>query len=109
MNRRLARESTSRFCTRNAAKKTISASFANSPGWMEKPATRIQIFAPFTSLNRPGRIAGRARNARPAAASVYAYRASARWSRTISSTATNSASPMQVHSTWTSASPDGIG
>ena len=73
---------------------------ANSPGWMEKPATRIQIFAPFTSLNRPGRIAGRARKARPAAASVYAYRASARWSRTTSRTATNRASPMQVHSTW---------
>jgi hypothetical protein len=32
--------------TRYAAKKTIRQIFANSPGWMEKPATRIHSFAP---------------------------------------------------------------
>ena len=37
----------------------VSRIFANSPGWIEKPATRIQMRAPLTSLKRAGSTAGR--------------------------------------------------
>ena len=57
-NRRPAVVNSSRFCTRNAAKKTISRILANSPGWIEKMPSRSQILAPLTSEiddgSRPG-------------------------------------------------------
>ena len=59
----------SRFCTRNAAKNTISRILANSPGWIEKMPSRSQIFAPLTSEiddgSRPGS-ASRTSPAKPA-------------------------------------------
>ena len=57
-NRRLASASASRLLTRKPAKKSTSRTLANSPGWIENPANRIQLRAPLTSLNRAGRIDG---------------------------------------------------
>ena len=45
-----------RFAARYAAKNTASSTFANSPGWMENPAIRIQMRAPFTAGNRIGSV-----------------------------------------------------
>ena len=45
-----------RLAARYAAKKTASSTFANSPGWMENPAIRIQMRAPFTAGKRIGRM-----------------------------------------------------
>jgi hypothetical protein len=60
-----ALENSSRFCTRYAAKKTISRILANSPGWMEKIPTRSQIFAPLTSEIDEGSTPGSASSTRP--------------------------------------------
>lgn len=62
-----------RLAARYEAKNTASSTFANSPGWMENPAIRIQIRAPFTA----GKRIGSARRARAATTQTYAYR----WSR----------------------------
>jgi hypothetical protein len=44
-----------RFAARYPAKNTASRTFANSPGWMENPATLTQIRAPFTAGKKIGR------------------------------------------------------
>jgi hypothetical protein len=56
------------LAARYAAKKTASSTFANSPGWMENPAIRIQIRAPFTAGKRTGRVS----RTRAAATQTYA-------------------------------------
>ncbi|CAM5313965.1 hypothetical protein SHIRM173S_00035 [Streptomyces hirsutus] len=38
---------------------------ANSPGWMEKPATLIQILAPNTSAPTPGTSGSSSRTSAP--------------------------------------------
>ena len=58
---------------------------ANSPGWIEKPPILIHSLAPLISEYRAGSSAGISTSTMPARPSVYAYRDSARWSRTISS------------------------
>ena len=69
-NRRPAEVNSSRFCTRNAAKKTISRILANSPGWIEKMPRRSQIFAPLTSVIDAGSRPGSARRISPAKPAV---------------------------------------
>ena len=65
-NRRPATPNALRFCTRNAAKNTTSRIFANSPGWIEKMPSRIQIFAPLTSEIDDGSRPGSASRTSPA-------------------------------------------
>ncbi len=77
---------------------------ANSPGWMEKPATRIQILAPLTSEIDDGSTAGSASSAMPTRARVYAKRESTRWSRTTIRKATNRMTPSVAQMSWTGAS-----
>ena len=60
----------SRFCTRNAAKNTISRILANSPGWIEKMPSRSQIFAPLTSEIDDGSRPGSASSTSPAKPAV---------------------------------------
>ena len=48
----------------------VSTILAISPGWMEKPASRIQIRAPFTSLYWAGSTAGSSSRNSPIRASV---------------------------------------
>ncbi len=69
---RPARASTSRLATRYPAKKTASASLANSSGWMLNPPRATWIFAPVpgTSLMLDGSSAGRATSTSPMAPSV---------------------------------------
>ncbi len=101
-NRLLASDSTSRLLTRYDAKKTISASLPNSPGWIcPTPGSASQIFAPllFGSLIRDGSTAGRITNSRPPMPSVYEYRESTRWSRMNSRTTQNAVIPTSVQMT----------
>ena len=60
----------SRFCTRNAAKNTISRIFANSPGWIEKMPSRSHSRAPLTSEIDAGSTPGRASRTSPAKPAV---------------------------------------
>ena len=55
----------SRFCTRNAAKNTISRILANSPGWMPTGPIRIHSFAPLTSEIDEGSSPGSASSTMP--------------------------------------------
>ena len=48
----------------------VSAILAISPGWIEKPASRIQIRAPFTSLYWAGSTAGSSSRNSPTSARV---------------------------------------
>ena len=67
---RPAEVNSTRFCTRNAAKNTISTILANSPGWIEKMPSRSQIWAPFTSEIDAGSTPGRASSTSPAKPAV---------------------------------------
>jgi hypothetical protein len=44
------------LAARYPAKKIASRTFANSPGWMEKPAILSQSRAPFTAGKKIGRV-----------------------------------------------------
>ncbi len=88
-----------RLAARYAAKNTASRTFANSPGWKENPAIRIQIRAPFTA----GKKIGRMSRTRAAATQTYAYRWRTRWSRSRTTTTMNSATPTVDQTSWAGA------
>ncbi|CAM5264625.1 hypothetical protein SHIRM173S_03992 [Streptomyces hirsutus] len=88
-----------RFSARYAAKNTASSTFANSPGWMENPATRIQMRAPFTAGKRIGAVSRTSAEA----AHTRVKRRSTRWSRSSRTTAMNSATPSVDHTNWVGA------
>jgi hypothetical protein len=63
----------SRLETRNAAKKISSRIFANSPGWIDRPGSRSQIFAPLIGgAITLGSTAGSASRNSPTRPNVYA-------------------------------------
>lgn len=59
------------------------------PGWKERPARRIQMWAPLTA----GKKTGTSISTRATATDRYAYRWSTRWSRSSPTTSTNSTTP----------------
>jgi len=69
-NFRPAVVNSSRFCTRNAAKKTISRILANSPGWIENGPSRSHSRAPLTSEIEAGSTPGSASSTSPAKPAV---------------------------------------
>jgi hypothetical protein len=82
---------------------------ANSPGWIEKPPTMIHSFAPLISDMLRGSTAGIMTRTMPARPSVYAYRETARWSRTMRSRIAAKTTAASVQASWRPPVPAKIG